>query len=180
MKFIVTFIITLLLCKPTHAQKYPQSLIDSFSNETIEYYYTDFINRIDSTEPDYYKPGTMYMLKSELTKNLKTHFKSFTLCYVTHEQALDAFVKTEDRSGSLENLSVTQLKDTINIDIGGWVIQITKVKTVNGKLTPVNSNFLISCGGTLGYIPTCRFVFDKTSHSWKRYTWQQTAAMLIR
>lgn len=175
MKFVVPFILTLFFCDTTFGQKYSQTLIDSFCNVTIDYYYTDFAKPFDSIEAQTYKPTDPYILKSDLTRNLKTKFKNFTVRYVTQQQAIDEFVKTEHRTGSLEKIFVTQLEDTINIDIGGWTVQVAKVKYKNGKAIPVHSNFGVSCGGTLGYIPTCRFVFNTTTNNWTRYTWQQTA-----
>jgi len=179
MKFVALFILTLFFCDTTFGQKYPQTLIDSFCTETIEYYYTDFAKPLDSIEASTYKPRDPYILKSDLTTNLKTQFKDFQVRYVTQQQAIDEFVKTEHRTGSLENLFVTQLQDTINIDIGGWAVRVTKVKYKKGKTIPVHSNFAASCGGTLGYIPTCRFVFDKTTNSWTRNTWQETADTIM-
>jgi hypothetical protein len=169
-----------MLCDTTLGQKYSQMLVDSFCNVTIDYYYTDFAKPLDSIEALTYKPRSAYILKSDFTGNLKTKFKDFTVHYVTQQQAIDEFVKTEDRSGSLEKIFVTQLYDTINIDIGGWAVRVTKVKYINGKVIPVHANFAASCGGTLGYIPTCRFVYDRTTNSWTRYTRQQTAEEKIK
>jgi len=175
MKFIAATILTLFFCDTSFGQKYPQTLVDSFCNVTIEYYYTDFAKPLDSVEALTYKPRNPFILKSELTPNLQTKFKDFTVRYVTQQEALEEFVKTKNRTGSLEKLFVTQLQDTINIDVGGWAVRVTKVKYKNGKAIPVNSNFAAGCGGTLGYIPTCRFVYDKTTNSWTRHTWQETA-----
>jgi hypothetical protein len=175
MKFVVPFILTIFFSDTTLGQKYPQTLVDSLCNVTIDYYYTDFSKPIDSVEVLTYKLKPAYILESELTRNLKTEFKDFTVRYVTQQQAIDEFVKTEDRTGSLEKIFVTQLQDTINIDIGGWAVRVTKVKYKKGKVIPVHANFAASCGGTLGYIPTCRFVYDRTTNSWTRNTWQQTA-----
>jgi hypothetical protein len=179
MKFVTAIILTLLLCDTSFGQKYPQTLVDSFCNVTIEYYYTDFIKPLDSVEALTFKPTDPFILKSELTPTLKSKFKDFTVRYVAQQEALEEFVKTKNRTGSLEKLSVTQLQDTINIDIGGWAIRVTKVKYKNGKPFPVNSNFAASCGGTLGYIPTCRFVYNKTTNSWTRHTWQETADAIM-
>ncbi|MCA0383078.1 MAG: hypothetical protein LCH58_13005 [Bacteroidetes bacterium] len=180
MKFVATIILTLFLSDTSFGQKFPQTLVDSLCNVTIEYYYTDFAKPLDSVEALSYKPSNAFILKSELTPNLQTKFKDFTVLYVTQREALEEFVKTKNRTGSLEKLFVTQLQDTINIDIGGWAVRVTKVKYKNGKAIPVNSNFAASCGGTLGYIPTCRFVFDRTTNSWTRHTWQETADAIMK
>jgi hypothetical protein len=180
MKFVATIILTLFLGDSSFGQKYPQTLVDSFCNMTIEYYYTDFIKPLDSVEALTFKPRDPFILKSELTPSLKSKFRDFTVRYVTQQEALEEFIKTKNRTGSLEKLSVNQLQDTINIDIAGWAVRVTKVKYKNGKPFPVNSNFVASCGGTLGYIPTCRFIYDKTINSWTKHTWQETADAIMR
>ncbi len=180
MKFVAAIILTLFFSDTSFGQKYPQTLVDSLCNVTIEYYYSDFIRPTDSVEALTYKPRNPFILKSELTTNLKTKFNDFTVRFVTQQEAIDEFVTTKNRTGTLEKLFVTQLQDTINIDIGGWAIRVTKVKYKNGKPVAVNSNFAASCGGTLGYIPTCRFIFDKTTNSWTRQTWQETADAKIK
>src|SRR6185312_11523430 len=180
MKFTVIFILTLFLFCTSFGQKYPQTLVDSFCNETILYYYTDVAKPLESSEVKTYKPRDPYILKSELTTNLKTQFNNFTVRYVTQQQALEEIAATEDKTGALDKISVTQLQDTINVDIGGWAIQITKVKRKHGKNIPVHSNFSASCGGTLGYIPTCRFVYNRSTKKWTRYTWQQTVDTIVQ
>ena len=175
MKFVVSLILPFFLWNTTFGQKYHQALVDSFCNETIRYYHATFLRPLDSSEALANNPRDLYVLKSDHTTNLKTNFEDFTVHFVTREQALEEFIKTEHRTGSLENLHVTQLQDTINVDIVNWTVQITEVKLENGKLIPLHSKVMISCGGAIGYIPTCRFVFEKKRNNWTKYTWQQTA-----
>ncbi|HET7119263.1 MAG TPA: hypothetical protein VFI29_22400, partial [Hanamia sp.] len=175
MKLTATFILTLFLFDTSFGQKYPQALVDSFCNLTIDYYYNDFAKPLDSNATLSYKPSNPYILRSELTKHLKTQFPNFTVQYVTQQEALEEIARTKNRSGALEQISVTQNQDTINVDIGGWTIQVTKVKYKKGKPIPFHSNFSASCGGTLGYIPTCRFIYDSITNSWTKYTWQEIA-----
>jgi hypothetical protein len=178
MKFVAAIILTLFLCEISLGQKYPQLLVDSFCNVTIDFYYTDFIKPMDSVEAYTYKPGDPFILKSELTTNLKSKFKDFTVRYVTQQEALDEIVKAKTRTGSLEKIIVTQLQDTINIEIGGWAVRVTKVKYKKGKPIAVKSTLAAGCGGTLGYIPTCRFIYDKLTNLWTRQTGQEIADLI--
>ena len=180
MKTLLLNIIFITACLTSLAQKYPANLVDSFCNSTIEYYYTDFAKPLDSLEALTYKPENPLILKSDITRNLKQNFNDFAVYYLTQQEALEKICLTKSRSGALDKITVTQLKDTINVDINGWGIKVTKVKFKNGKPIPIHSNFIASCGGTLGYIPTCRFVFDKNSNSWTRYTFQQTADAIMQ
>lgn len=173
MKCFATLVWIFFLRATSFGQPYPQALVDSFCNVTIEYYYTDYVKAMDSVEYQAYMPA--FILKSELTSNLKSKFTDFTVRYVTHHEALEEFVKRENKSGSLAKLFVTQLQDTINIDIGGWSVRVTKVKFKKGKPIAVRSNSAVSCGGTLGYIPTCRFIYDRTTETWTRQTDREIA-----
>ena len=156
-------------------QNFPNELVDSFCNETIDYYYTDFAKPLDSIEARNYLPNDAYILKSDLTKNLKTNFNQFTVRYLTQQEALAEISKTDSKTGALEKIFVTQLQDTVNIDIGGWAIRVTKVKFVKGQPRNIHANFAASCGGTLGYIPTCRFVYNRETSSWRKFTWTEIA-----
>lgn len=180
MKLTATLILSLFLLKFSVGQKYPQTLVDSFCNETILYYYTDFAKPLDSIEAESYEPRDPYIMQSELTTNLKTQFNGFIVRYVTQQQALEEIAATKDRMGSFEKISVTQLPDTIDVNIGGWAIHVTKVKQKNRRAIPIHSNFYASCGGTLGYIPTCRFIYDKRTRKWIKYTWQESAQIKMK
>lgn len=157
------------------AQSHSQALVDSFVNETISYYYTDFAKPLDSSAAETFKPQNPYILKSELTENLKTDFSSFTVTYLSQEQALEEIANTKDRSGRLDRILIERYPDTIDIDISGWSIRVTKVKRRNGRKIPFHASFFAGCGGTLGYIPTCRFVYDRETETWTKFTWQQIA-----
>jgi len=180
MKTLLTFIITISICLEIHGQNYPQTLIDSLCNLTIKYQYTEFAKPLDSIEAINFKPNNQIILKSDITKNLQTDYDQFTVYFVTQQEALDEISKTNDKTGYLGKIFVTELQDTINIDIGGWSVKVTKVKFVKGKPKNIHANFLVSCGGTLGYIPTCRFIYSKSLNSWTRYTWTETVNEIIK
>jgi hypothetical protein len=174
MKILLLFIST-VFSSAAAGQSYSQGLVDSFCNSTIKYYYTEFAKPIDSTEAANFKPISPFITKSDITKNLRTHYDNFTVCFLTQQEALEKISLTKNRTGSLDKVVVTRLKDTINIVIVGWAITITKVKFLKGRPANIHANFAASCGGTFGYIPTCRFVYDNITNVWTRYTWTQTA-----
>jgi hypothetical protein len=149
--------------------------VDSFCNSTIEFYYAEFAKSIDSIEAATFKPRNPFIIKSDITKNLRTQYNSFNAFFLSQQEVLEKISLTKSRTGFLDKILVTQLKDTINIDILGWAIKVTKLKFAKGRPTNIQSNFAASCGGTLGYIPTCRFVYDKVKDKWTRYTWAETA-----
>ena len=179
MKILLTFILTLTIWTTTVGQNYSQALVDSFSNSTIEFYYTEFAKPIGSIEAANFKPRNPFIVKSDVTKNLRTQYKDFNVYFVTQQDALEKISLTKNRTGSLDKIFVKQLNDTINIDINGWAVKVTKVKFVKGRPTNIHSNLAASCGGTLGYIPTCRFVYDSVKNVWTRFTWTETADAIM-
>ena len=180
MKPLLTFISAIFLGFEIHGQNYPQTLIDSLCNLTIIYYYTEYAKPLDSIEAINFKPKNQFILKSDITRNLQTVYDQFTVYFVTQQEALKEISKTKNKTGYLGKIFVTELQDTINIDIGGWGIKVTKVKFVKGKPKDIHANFAVSCGGTLGYIPTCRFIYNKSLNSWTRYTWTETVNEIIK
>jgi len=68
--------------------------------------------------------------------------------------------------------------DTIDISIGGWTVEFERVfrlQKIEGKLRLVtrNYNFSAWCGGTLGYIPQGRIIYNHVSSDWQ-YLSEQT------
>ena len=179
MKIVLTFILTITIGSTAFGQNYSQALVDSFCNSTIEFYYAEFAKPTDSIKAANIKPKNPFIIKSDITKNLRRQYKDFDVYFLTQQEVLEKISLTKNRTGSLEKILVTQLKDTVNIDIVGWSIKVTKVKFVKGRPTNIHSNFGASCGGTLGYIPTCRFVYDKVKNEWTRFTWTQTADAIM-
>ena len=175
MKILHLFILTITVCSTTFGQNYPQALVDSFCNSTIEFYYTEFAKPTDSSKAANFKPKNPFITKSDITKNLRTQYNNFNVYFLTQQEFLEKISLTKSKTGSLDKIVIAQLKDTINIDIVGWSIKVTKVKFVKGRPTNIHSNFGASCGGTLGYIPTCRFIYDKVKNEWTRHTWTETA-----
>lgn len=51
--------------------------------------------------------------------------------------------------------------DTVDINIGSWII-----KSMSRKKISLGAN----CGGTMGYIPDSRFIFDRNTKKWNLTT----------
>lgn len=179
MKFIVSIFLLFFLSDGVFGQKYPQSLIDSLCNETIATYYNDILATMNTSKSDELSEREIFILKSELTHNLKTKFQGFTIHYVTQQEAFENISMTNHRTGSLQTIVVSQVSDTVNVDVGGWAVTVTKVKFIRGKPTGIHANMAASCGGTMGYIPTCRFIYSNVTNSWTKLTRPQIVEMEI-
>ena len=173
MKVLLSVISTVFVCSTSLGQGYSKALIDSFCNSTIEYYYTEVARPNDSLKAVSHKPRNLLVLKSDVTQSLRTQYDQFIIHFLTQQEALEKISLTKDRRGVLDKITVVKVQDTINIDISGWTVKVTSFKIKNGKPTSIHSNFAAGFGGTSGYIPTCRFVFDKKENIWVRSTWSE-------
>lgn len=114
---------------------------------------------------------TILILPDGLPKNLRREYDGFFLAVVTESQAIQIIKKRKPQSGSLYILKKQQLSpDTLDFNISGWGVSIERCfKFYKGHLITRNIHFVASCGGTLGYIPTARFVFDNRQQTWVYY-----------
>ena len=170
MKVFLSFISTVLVYATSLGQDYSKTLIDSFCNSTIKYYYTEIPKPKDSLKAVSFNPRNHLILKSDVTQGLRTLYGQFIIHFLTQQEALEKICLTKDRRGVLDKITVVKLHDTIDIDISGWTVKVTSFKIKNGRPTFIHSIFAAGCGGTSGYIPTCRFVFDYKESIWIRST----------
>ena len=151
-----------------NSQNLTDSLLVDFFNKTFDDYFTkqktyypltkDFYLRKDSTVPD----------------NVKIDFTNFKLHLLEKYQEYPLIKKgkiSELYSARTKHISV----DTIDIVIGGWTVnykRVFKIKKIEGKrkLITGNYNFALWCGGTMGYIPEGRLIYDTELKEWKYIT----------
>jgi hypothetical protein len=141
------------------------NLSKDFIEKTIAYYYKPD----DGTQKN--KP-TFLILKDSSTNNLRIYYSTFNVAFMTRDEAVAKISKTKKKAGQLDKISTQWLShDTFDISIAGWGVSVKKVNEfVNGQRIKYHSYFAAGCGGTLGYIPTCRFEFDKAKQSWTQFT----------
>lgn len=145
----------------SYGQTDTSSLSKSFIEKTIQYYYNPQASG-ESNKP------TFLILNDTVTNNIQTDYSNFNVAFVTRDEAIDKISKTKKKSGQLDKIKTKWLSlDTFDVSIAGWGVSVKKVnQLVSGQKIKYHSYFMASCGGTLGYIPTCRFVFDKAMNSW--------------
>jgi hypothetical protein len=174
-KLIVSLVLAIGLNAQTFGQIYTPALFDSLCNETIQFYFSEISESLDSLKNPNYPLQIAYILRNDWTENLKTKFNKFDIQYVTEQAALEIISKTIKRKGVLNKISIKQYHDTIDIDIAGIVVTIKNVRFINNEPKDIEAFFEIGCGGGLGYIPTCRFIYDKKSNRWAKQTWIEIA-----
>ena len=108
------------------------------------------------------------MIPDSLPKNAPTKFDGFKIQYVTEDELIDRLSTDKRDFTSYDFIKINNISsDTIDINIGGPSINVKKVlKIRKGRIITREVNYLAGCGGTMGYIPTARFIFDKEKNKW--------------
>lgn len=118
-------------------------------------------NRIDNLLSSGYK----YIEPSEQTERIKNMQVSDRYKFLTSNE-LTKLSLQEKRTLSLIRIGHKFIsKDTIDINLGNAGYTATKKKHADGT-TYTYIDIALSCGGTRGYQPSMRFVYDKTKKEW--------------
>ena len=156
MKTRLLIIFSFFLPTISFGQHLNDSLLATFYNKTLSYYFSDSTNNYDQN-----------VFSSIL---LKTEFDSSKLVKYIGPKKLTYFNSNSSEYSVLDRplkknkgrriFSITHKffgQDTVDIDIGGWILEEVSRKKLN---------LAAWCGGTIGYIPTGRFVYNRTSGNW--------------
>jgi hypothetical protein len=148
-------ILIIILPKVSFGQDINDSLITTFYNKTIALYFseTSFSNKTKFERilllTDF---DTIGLIKySDLNK-----FKYFDSKTNKHSVLDHPFKINNGRNIYWVNHKILE-QDTIDINIGGWTIENVTKKTMSLSAW---------CGGTMGYIPDGRFIFEKEKKTW--------------
>jgi len=149
-------ILTILLPTISFGQSINDSLLSTFYNKTISLYFAD--SSINNHHPEFENillqtDFDKARLIKYLDKNKFTYFDSNT---DKHSILEKPFKKNNGRNIYWVNHKVLH-NDTVDINIGGWTLNNVTKKTMSLGAW---------CGGTMGYIPDGRFIFDNVSNYW--------------
>ncbi|MEA4937928.1 MAG: hypothetical protein VB102_15015 [Paludibacter sp.] len=165
MKKLTTILILMVICfGDLYSQELSDSLLIDFFNKT----FNDYYQQRDSVTKDF------YILKDSIPEKVTTDFNNFKLHLVDYSQAYPLIKK--NKISALYWARYKQIStDTIDIVIGGWTVNFERafrIKKIDGKRKLIlnNYNFAAWCGGTLGYIPQGRFIYNTELKSWSYLT----------
>src|ERR1700749_4307987 len=155
----------LLFCSVSYfSQTINDSLITACINKTISYTFKDTIfKKLTKRKPP-------IIIATDLdTLHLLKEVDDKQVLYITARyKKYKKLLKTKDEDGqSVYTLSyeIYKSRDTIDVVIGESKILFKK------KMIYVAH----SCGGTAGYIPNGRFVFNGENKQWRCYSWSEMA-----
>jgi hypothetical protein len=111
--------------------------------------------------------GWHYVEMNEFGSRIKDLNVSDRFKFLTNEELIDLSIKKKKSISILRVGHKIVAKDTIDINFGNvTLLGKRKIHFFKG-LRFKKGYFSISCGGTEGYKPDIRFVFDKKRNSWK-------------
>jgi len=131
------------LNKKTTLDLYNQTFMDFFSKKVSSTGLKDFYIQTDS-----------------IHLNNQTDFGDFKTHFVTEEESRRLIKKNKISELYWTKIKVIS-KDTIDLIIGGWTVDY-KRKFFKGNFT-----FAAWCGGTSGYVPQGRFIYNHKTQNWK-------------
>jgi hypothetical protein len=160
-------LLTILIIVFGFCDIFSQKLSDNQLNTFYVQTFNDYFSYRDSLKA---KSMQYYILKDSIPDKIIEHFSNSNLHFVSYSEAYPLI-----RASSISALYWVRQKqlsiDTLDITIGGWTVdfeRMFRLKKVEGKLKLITKNYHFSawCGGTLGYIPQGRLVFDYISNDW--------------
>jgi hypothetical protein len=159
---IIILLFIALYCD-LYSQNIAETRLDSFYIQTIN----DYFNRdsINGKSKDY------FVLKDSIPASIIEYFSHSSIHFIGYSEAYP-LIKADSITALYWIRKKCISQDTTDISIGGWTVdfeRVLKLKKINGKLRLITKNYNFSawCGGTLGYIPQGRLIYNAQSSSWQ-------------
>ncbi|OJX88250.1 MAG: hypothetical protein BGP01_10915 [Paludibacter sp. 47-17] len=144
-----------------YSQNLTDSLLVGFFNRT----FNDYFGKLNTSTNNF------YVLKDSIPENVTTDYPNFKLHFVDYSQTYPLIKK-----GKISTLFWAKSEcigvDTVDITIGAWTTsykRVARIRSNEGKWKLVFRSYQFGawCGGTLGYIPQGRFIFDPKLREWE-------------
>ncbi|WP_207429931.1 hypothetical protein [Sabulibacter ruber] len=165
MKQLLLIAFMLLAWQYGFGQRLSQEELVNFYESAISDYYSD--NIFNQEEKEH------LILSDSLPNGIRLTYPRFTLKPVTEDAAVQIIEGRKGKSGRLDKIFFKEISpDTVDINIGGWSVTVKRVfRIYKGRLITKDINFAVGCGGTMGYIPNARLVYNRESRKWDYYSY---------
>lgn len=112
--------------------------------------------------------GQKFIEPNEQTERIKNYFDQNSVYKFLSADELFDYAYKHGKKLKLYRVTHKQIsKDTIDINFGDLALKVKKGLFFKNGLHFREANYSLACGGTNGYIPDFRFVYDKQSETWK-------------
>jgi hypothetical protein len=112
--------------------------------------------------------GQKFIEPNEQTERIKNNFDHNSVYNFLSADELFDYAYKHGKTLKLYRVTHKQIsKDTIDINFGDLSLSVKKGVFFKNGLHFREANYSLACGGTNGYIPDFRFVYDKEKNIWK-------------
>jgi hypothetical protein len=112
--------------------------------------------------------GHKYFEVTENTSRIKDKIKIDIFKFLTDQELIDKSIK-EKKTLTVYRVNHEIISsDTVDINIGTMAVSAKRAIHFNHGLRTKKASFMISCGGTNGYVPSDRYAFNKTTKTWDK------------
>ena len=169
MKPFLIVLISLLISLTSYGQSISDSVLAAFYNKVLENSFENGISCGNSTT-------FVYLIKTDFdTAKLVKQVGWLRLRFYKDDASLRGLLLRpwkRNKGRVIYRMSNTIYNtDSVDIDLTG--VEIVSVTRRNISLS-------VPCGGTLGYIPSARFVFNKETKAWKYSSSEEIADRILR
>lgn len=139
-----------------------QEQIDKQSLDSI------YIKALNSRFDLLLSSGQKFIEPNERTERIKNNFTQNSVYKFLSSDELFDYTYKHGKTLNLYRISHKQIsKDTIDINFGYLTSTVKKGIFFKNGLHFREANYSLACGGTNGYKPDFRFVYDKQTKTWK-------------
>jgi hypothetical protein len=111
--------------------------------------------------------GTKFIEPNEQSERIKNKFNHSVYGFFNSDELFEYAYK-HGKTLRLYRITHKQIsKDTIDINFSDLTLRVKKGIFLKNGLHFRESNYSLDCGGTNGYIPDFRFVYDTKNSTWK-------------
>ncbi len=138
---------------------------EQIDKQTLDSIYIKALNsRIDLQ----LSSGWKFIEPNDQTERIKNNFDHNSVYKFLSTDELFDYAYKHSKTLKLYRVTHKQIsKDTIDINFGDLALKVKKGIFFKGGLHFREANYTIACGGTNGYIPDYRFVYNKQTKTWK-------------
>ena len=138
---------------------------EQIDKQTLDSIYLKALNsRIDLQ----LSSGWKFIEPNEQTERIKNNFDQNSVYKFLSADELFDYAYKHGKSLKLYRVTHKQIsKDTIDINFGDLALKVEKGIFLKNGLHFREANYSIACGGTNGYMPDYRFVYDKQTKTWR-------------
>lgn len=138
---------------------------EQIDKQTLDSIYLKALNsRIDLQ----LSSGWKFIEPNEQTERIKNNFDQNSFYKFLSSDELFDYAYKHGKTLKLYRVTHKQIsKDTIDINFGDLALKVEKGIFLKNGLHFREVNYSIACGGTDGYMPDYRFVYDKQTKTWR-------------